>query len=343
MENDLHKPILKDLHIRLTNKCNMECNHCYAYTDRYGVEELDFNILQSVIKQAISLGCEEVSLTGGEPLLYSHIKEILDFLLELELEVKIETNGLLLDKLYRDIKEKIKRIKIMVSYDPPGIRGAKQMERVFNNLKLLKDHNIAFSTQTIITKDTRDSLPKLLNDLMVVQAKSTRFFLNYDRINKGNSIEPMNYQTALEIKAEIESYNQSFKVVFPGIFENCTSGNCGWGYERCEIMPNGDVTSCAPMNYYDYSFKAGNIYQTDLDVIWLKSDHFKKIRALEQKEYDFPCNICPEFNLCRGACRAIGYSTYGSIVGTFPYCTELYESIKISYILIKPDSVKHLA
>ena len=342
MEKDLRKPVLKDLHLRLTNDCNFKCKYCYAATDRFLGMEIKFKTLKTIINEAKTIGCKKVTLTGGEPLLYSNIIPLIDFLIGKKINIAIETNGSKLDELYDKLGVKLNRISIIVSYDPPEIRGKKNMKIVFKNLKLLAKNQIKFSTQSIITKKTKNSIENLLNDLVALKPIKSRFFLNYNRINKGKLIHPMKYKEALEIKKIIESRSSIFQVLFPGLFDGCTSSNCGWGFERCEIMPNGDITSCGPTNFFDKDFVAGNIYRDNFIEIWYNSEHFKNIRSFTQSSYEYPCNICFEFNKCRGACRAIGYSCYGKLLGPFPYCKEYYEDTKTSFIIVKPDAVKYI-
>lgn len=56
-------PILKDLHIRITSKCNMNCPHCYAADWFRDNVQLDFVTISKLVKEAINLGCRKVTFT----------------------------------------------------------------------------------------------------------------------------------------------------------------------------------------------------------------------------------------------------------------------------------------
>ena len=55
-------PILKDLHIRITSKCNFNCPHCYAADWFKDNLSLGYYELKSAITQAIELGCKKLLL-----------------------------------------------------------------------------------------------------------------------------------------------------------------------------------------------------------------------------------------------------------------------------------------
>ena len=343
MENGSLKIQLQNIHIRLTDNCNFKCSHCYAYTSDESRNELKLDAIYDTLESAKNLGCRSITLTGGEPLLYSKIDQLIDFLNKSDFTINIETNGYLIDFfLNKHGTDIIKNIHFKISYDHDLIRGKKNNKIVYKNLLALSEYQAIFTTQSIVTKEISEDLTDHLSSMKSLSMKSSKFYLNHDRINKGKDIKPMHYLQAIKLKRFIDGFDKRFNAILPGIFPGCKSANCGWGYTRLEIMPNGDYTSCAPISYYDNSFIAGNIYTDDLEDVWLNSKHFNSIRELTQGDYEYPCNICSEFSKCRGCCRAIGYSSSKKYLGTFPYCKEYYDDKNISFLLVKPDGVEHI-
>jgi len=74
------KPRLSSLDIELTERCNCNCIHCCINqpekdpTSRS--KELSAEDIKEILKQAVSLGCLTVRITGGEPLLREDFGEI---------------------------------------------------------------------------------------------------------------------------------------------------------------------------------------------------------------------------------------------------------------------------
>ncbi|NIQ38082.1 MAG: SynChlorMet cassette radical SAM/SPASM protein ScmF [Proteobacteria bacterium] len=90
---------LNQLYFYLTEGCNLRCRHCWIAPGYQAVGRtypaLDFELFRSVVEQAKPLGLSGVKLTGGEPLLHTRIREILDLIRTEGLCLTVETNGVL--------------------------------------------------------------------------------------------------------------------------------------------------------------------------------------------------------------------------------------------------------
>lgn len=75
--------------VRFTG-CNLSCSYCDTRYAHVSGDEWEFEQLIACIRQ---FQCPLVELTGGEPLLQPHIKELTEVLLDLKYTVLIETNG----------------------------------------------------------------------------------------------------------------------------------------------------------------------------------------------------------------------------------------------------------
>lgn len=87
------------LRIVLTTGCNFKCKYCFAEgeSDRK-FRVLDLNKLKKVILIGKEFGITNVKLTGGEPLLYPHLEELLSYLREIKINyIDLTTNVSLLD------------------------------------------------------------------------------------------------------------------------------------------------------------------------------------------------------------------------------------------------------
>jgi SynChlorMet cassette radical SAM/SPASM protein ScmF len=79
---------------------------------------LDYGLFVQAIEEGLSLGLTSVKLTGGEPLLHPDFFRIIDLLRLKNLNVTIETNGMLVDlPLARVLKEQSTLRHISVSLD----------------------------------------------------------------------------------------------------------------------------------------------------------------------------------------------------------------------------------
>lgn len=90
--------------IALTNACNLKCLHCFAPKENAC---LDFGRLKGWLKELESAGCLGVGFGGGEPLLYHHFYDLIDFVHnETDMACTVTTNGTLLTERVIDAMSK---------------------------------------------------------------------------------------------------------------------------------------------------------------------------------------------------------------------------------------------
>ena len=94
------RPLLGQLDIELTERCNNNCIHCCINLPEDDVaardREMSTDFAKDVITQAADLGCLTVRFTGGEPLLREDLAELYEFTRRLGMQVILFTNGRLI-------------------------------------------------------------------------------------------------------------------------------------------------------------------------------------------------------------------------------------------------------
>lgn len=85
--------------ITLTRNCNLRCGFCYAKRTGYLIDEtIEYDNLKKIIDFCNDAKVKYVVFTGGEPVMYSGLKDIIKFVKgkEHKMLVSIVTNGVLL-------------------------------------------------------------------------------------------------------------------------------------------------------------------------------------------------------------------------------------------------------
>lgn len=74
--------------------CNLNCSYCDTRYSCDG-EEYEIHSVEDILARVkeISLGCRNVTVTGGEPLIHSGIAKLLQALVDNGYHVNVETNG----------------------------------------------------------------------------------------------------------------------------------------------------------------------------------------------------------------------------------------------------------
>ncbi len=82
------------LRIVLTTQCNYKCKYCFAEgEENKEIRILPIEKLKLVLKTAKEFGINKIKLTGGEPLLYPKMEELLEYIREINIDyVDLTTN-----------------------------------------------------------------------------------------------------------------------------------------------------------------------------------------------------------------------------------------------------------
>lgn len=114
---DLKSPLFFAWHV--TNRCNLNCVHCLwesgpdsAWPDELTVDEA-IGVCQQIVAQEIPY----VALSGGEPLLWPGFWPVCEFLTGKGLDLKIETNGQLINQVAASRLARFNLRSVQVSID----------------------------------------------------------------------------------------------------------------------------------------------------------------------------------------------------------------------------------
>jgi Fe-coproporphyrin III synthase len=82
------------LHLHVLRRCNLRCLHCYSSSGPGETDELSLPGALAAIDLAAAWGYTHVAVSGGEPLLYCHLDDVLEHALRRGLSSSVVTNGL---------------------------------------------------------------------------------------------------------------------------------------------------------------------------------------------------------------------------------------------------------
>ena len=108
-----------NLLIHLLDECNLYCKHCYLNASQNGEHVLPLDLVKRTIDEAHDLGIKSVQFSGGEPLLYPHIHEVLRSTKGKHFNVALSTNGTLIDDKTTELLAEINAF-IVASIDGPA-------------------------------------------------------------------------------------------------------------------------------------------------------------------------------------------------------------------------------
>ena len=285
------------VYLELTRACNLKCIHCLNNSGIKQKDELTKEDLLKLIKNFSSLGVQEIRFTGGEPLLFNGIYDLIKFATEEGICTSLGTNGTLITK---EVAKKLKESglkKVVVSIDGnkkthDKIRGKKNYQKAMNGLKYLKQNDINVRVNSVIMKSNMDDVIKLAKKMS--RKKITIFIRRFISSGRGKELEnnmlnkkDYDYvrnklQKELTKKTYVNGhYLRNDEGVNPRIKLPFVIRGCKAGQRAITILPNGDINLCGFLAAQDFP-KVGNIKELDdfLDF-WIlinKNDHLLNLR-----------------------------------------------------------------
>ncbi|MGO9021860.1 MAG: radical SAM protein [Syntrophobacteraceae bacterium] len=153
--------------LHLLGRCNLQCLHCYTEGSPTSNEQLPVSAVLETIAQCAELGIGSVYLTGGEPLLYREIHDVLRAAADVPgLQVTLCTNGISITQRHIDLLRDL-NASVNVSID-----GKKKFHDYFRNMqgafhasersvRMLAEAGIPLTIVTTVSQGNHDSLPRL--------------------------------------------------------------------------------------------------------------------------------------------------------------------------------------
>jgi SynChlorMet cassette radical SAM/SPASM protein ScmF len=355
---------LNTIYFYLTEGCNLACRHCWIapkyQTEWHSYPTLDFNLFQSIIKQAKPLGLSGVKLTGGEPLLHTQIHEILEFVRDEDLHLTVETNGVLCTPELSGEMASCKNPFVSVSLDGVdaethewvrGVEGC--FEAAIKGIRNLA--NVGFRPQIIMTimRKNRDQIEAMVHLAESLGAGSVKFNIVQPTARGENMCEAgdtLSIEDLVELGKWIENtlsastrlgLYHSHPVAFKPLGR--MFGNNGDGCSFCRILDilgvlaNGSYALCG-IGETVPELVFGHAASDRLEDIWEKTHVLLELREGLPHRFEGICGDCPLRGLCLGFCVAQNYYRSKNIWAPFWYCQEAQKRGLFPESRIPPDN-----
>lgn len=165
MDNDNNFSIV---HIHPTLNCNLRCLHCYSNSEPHIKLGLELDTLLPYLKYLKEKhSFNVVSISGGEPFLYSELKELLRSTKEMGYYNQLVSNGMLLkSKRNIAILEFIDSIALSIDGNKTlhnHIRGSDlAYDKMLEGAEVLNNQHIPFGFIHTVTKKSWKDIPDLI-------------------------------------------------------------------------------------------------------------------------------------------------------------------------------------
>lgn len=124
------------LQVHPTRLCNLRCAHCYTDSSPQSRDSLDPALLCAALEDAARLGFDVVSLSGGEPLLYDALGELLQTARDAGQRVNLVSNGALIaSSRYRRVAGTFSLVALSLDGLAPRHNAVRGSPRSFDQVR----------------------------------------------------------------------------------------------------------------------------------------------------------------------------------------------------------------
>ncbi|MFH0790098.1 MAG: radical SAM protein [Candidatus Omnitrophota bacterium] len=337
-------PLLGELDIELTERCNNNCIHCCINLPQDDLEakkkELSTEEIKRILKEAVSLGCMSVRFTGGEPLLRNDFEELYIFARRQGLKVLIFTNVVLITSELADLFTRIpplEKIEVTVygmkksSYEAVSrVNGS--YEAAWRGMNLLLEKNIPFVVKGALlpyNKDEIEEFEKWALNIPWMDKKPPAYSMFFDLRCRRDSAKNEAIKKLRIVPDEgLRILTRRKDEYFKEMREFCAkfmrpSGeklfSCGSGMGGGCVDAYGNFQLCMMLRHpvCVYDLKKGSLK----DAL---SGFFLKVREIKAANPDYlnRCAKCFLKGLCE-QCPAKSWTEYGTLDTPVEYLCEV--------------------
>jgi len=330
----------------VTRKCNLNCIHCRAASERGPYPgELDRAKCFDILEQIGLVGAPIVILTGGEPLLREDIFDLAEHGTRKGLRMVMATNGSLLtpDIIERMKSSGIKRVSVSIDGADEHQHDRFRMvdgafRKSIEGIQLLKKAQVEFQINTTVTRHNMHNIKEILDLSVRLGAVAHHLFLlvptGRAREMVNQEIDAVEYEkllrwfyrmrdkVPLHLKATCaphyyrilrqEARAKGEKVNFETYGLDAMTRGCLGGTAFCFISHDGIVQPCGYLET-----NCGDLKNSTFESIWLGSETFNQLRDFSS--YKGKCGRCEYLTNC-GGCRARAFESTGDLLAEEPLC-----------------------
>jgi SynChlorMet cassette radical SAM/SPASM protein ScmF len=341
---------LNQIYFYLTEGCNLACRHCWLApgfdADGSTYPTLPVELFEAAICEAKPLGLSGVKLTGGEPLLHPQFAQLLEIVRCEDLNLTIETNGVLCTPaMAKEIAKAPDRF-VSVSIDGAdaathewvrGVAGCfKNAQQAVRNLAATDTQPQIIMSIMRCNADQVDAVVRMAEDLGASSVKfnivqptargehlhETDGALSIDElIRLGRHVE-MDLAPTTKMQLFFD-YPLAFRPL-SRITSGANSDTCGI-LGILGIIPTGHYALCGIGEHLP-ELVFGTVGEDELEPVWHDNKILKELREGMPSKLDGVCARCLMKHRCLGSCVAQNYYETHNLWAPFWFCQQAEEA-----------------
>ena len=337
-------PPLTSLYLYISGVCNLACRHCWvaATEERGGVRTpyLPVEQAERAMEEAALLGLQDVKLTGGEPLLHPRFQDILRSTERRDLEVRIETNGVLLTEETAKFLGGLDTLThISVSLDGPNAHVHEAMRRTpgcfektirgIGNIvqcgirpqvicTLFKGN--ASCIEDMVALANECGVDSLKLNMLLQMGRGKDLFENEglsvpEMLDVYRRVEDLMAQSDIPIYIDIPFAFRPIRQLVNGVLARCAVHN------TLAVLPGGELSLCG-IGFTIPELIYGRIGEAPIENVWKHAAGLCRLREQLPDQLEGICGQCIHRGFCKATCVAANYQANGRLTAPYAFCEE---------------------
>lgn len=174
--------------LTLNHACNLQCKWCYAKDTKYSKnDDIDIEIAKDIINICSDLKIPHITLIGGEPTIYPHLKEVILYCHSKNISCGIVTNGIKLadeDFLHSMFEVDQKSFSISLKGENKGAfkatTGKDMFDTALKGISNCLKNGINPTVSMVLTEENIDSFIEGVKTLKDIGVKRFHFSFCYE-------------------------------------------------------------------------------------------------------------------------------------------------------------------
>lgn len=317
----MNKYKLKEIKIEVTQNCPLNCIHCSSEANISKTQELSELQVIKTIEEAKNLGVEEVTISGGEPLMWEPLSRVINYFNRTDLPITVYTTGvpfstdnnLLKSMLRAGLKSVVVSLHGATSEIHEYItRDHGSFDKTISSIKRMISNGITVGIHFVAMTPNWKELPKIaeLAKGLGVSKVSVLRFVPHGRGSIIKDFFSLTKGEILSLRKEILALksNKDMVTLRIGSPYNILLLNdnvyCLAAKDRAIIGPDGKVFPCDAFKNVEYKGNFNSLDQGNFIDIWYNSDYFSFIRNELEKGLGATCSSCNSKERCKSGCLA---------------------------------------
>jgi len=323
---------LKELKIEVTHDCQLRCVHCSSMAEANSLRTMDWDKCETIIHEAAGIGVVQVAFSGGEPLLWEPLKDVVSLANSYGMKIFLYTTGNVPNaeqKLADLMTCGLNRVMFSIfganqkdHEIVTGVKGsyATSLRAIQKCIQLNLEVEFHF-VPLAYNYQALEQIAKLARELSVSRISVLRLVPQGRAADNNNQLlsSEQNFHLRIII-TKLRKQGHNIRTGSPYNFLLLREKpECCTGIDRLTIGPDLRIFPCdafkhIPPDRLEVSSEFSCLIHNSLKECWEKSPYLQRVRQYLATPFAESCKSCKALDKCLSGCMAQKFHIHNELL-----------------------------